>query len=90
MGLREMQGTPWHAERVHRDEYDDRRYKGRCEFYSYGSEYCRKQNGKCIGSAHCSKYKPISEEEFKKRQKTSQSRNSSAKGTGEDEDIFWY
>lgn len=30
MGVNKMAGSPWHKERVHRAENDDRRYKGRC------------------------------------------------------------
>ena len=30
MGVNRMTGTSWNAERVHRSEGDNRRYKGRC------------------------------------------------------------
>ena len=29
MGIKHLTGTPWHKERVHRQEGDKRRYKGR-------------------------------------------------------------
>ena len=89
MGVNRMTGSPWHAERVHRKEGDDRRYKGRCEYYEYNSDYCSYRSGKCIGSAHCTKYKMISEEEFKIRQKQNQ-KASSAKPKKGDDDCFWY
>ena len=72
MGVNKLTGTPWHVERVHRAENDDRRYKGRCAFYTYKNNHCSKYCGRCQGSAHCNYYKAISEEEFKARQKESQ------------------
>ena len=84
-----MTGSPWHAERVHRQEGDDRRYKGRCEYYEYNSDHCSYRVSKCIGSAHCNDYKLISEEEFKNRQKKNQ-KSTSAKTKKGDDDCFWY
>lgn len=51
MGLSNFQGTPWHLERVHRCEDDERRYKGRCIFYCDWNNQCKRRNGKCIGSS---------------------------------------
>lgn len=82
-----MQGTPWHTERVHRGEDDDRRYKGRCKYYSYSDNHCSRRSGKCIGSSHCSDYKAISEEAFKKRQKDRQPRKISKQ---EKDDCYRY
>lgn len=83
-----MQGTPWHAERVHRAEGDDRRYRGRCKHFNYESEECRYRFGKCIGSSHCDSYEAISEEEFKAKQAKIQAKKRNKK-PGED-DCFWY
>lgn len=37
MSVERLTGTPWHKERVHREEGDDRRYKGRCKYYQYNN-----------------------------------------------------
>ena len=84
-----MSGTPWHAERVHRAEGDQRRYKGRCAHYSYQQEFCKKFISKCTGSAHCDYYESISEEEFKTRQKMIQKGKGNGDQSGED-DSYWY
>lgn len=85
MGVNRLTGTPWHKERVHRDEGDDRRYKGRCQFYEYENNHCSYYGEWCHGSAHCDRYKAISEAEFLRRQKQQKARKKS-----EDEDIYWY
>ena len=69
MGVRNLTGISWHLERVHRAEGDEKRYKGRCEYYKYRDNFCSLRNGKCIGSAHCDDYSEISDEAFKFRQK---------------------
>lgn len=79
MGVRNLSGTPWHTEKVHRADGDDRRYKGRCIYYAEKNS-CKIRCGRCIGSAHCSEYKAMSDEEFKKKSK---------KNT-EDDDCYWY
>ena len=84
MGINQLTGSPWHAERVHRKDGDSRRYKGRCKYYNYKNNYCSHRCGKCIGSAHFSGYMAISDDDFKKRQ-----RNKSRKNSGDDE-IYWY
>lgn len=81
-----MSGTPWHAERVHRADGDDRRYKGRCKFFSYDKEFCSKQIMRCTGSAHCDYYEAISEKEFISRQKMQQKKNSKVT----EDDCYWY
>lgn len=68
MGINKFTGSPWHVENVHRAEGDDRRYKGRCKYYKYNN-MCKYRMTKCIGSAHCTSYTALSEEEFKKKQK---------------------
>ena len=88
MGVNRLTGVPWHAERVHRAEGDDRRYKGRCEYYSYENDECTYRLGKCTGRAHCSKYKVISEEEFKFRQKNYQ--KSKTKHNKNDDEKYWF
>ena len=84
---REMSGSPWHKERVHRAEGDDRRYKGRCRYFNYDEGTCLKNYGKCIGSAHCNEYTAISEEEFKSRQ--ARQAQYKKKNTADDE-TYWY
>ena len=93
MGVNRLAGSPWHAERVHRAEGDDRRYKGRCEYYSYQDDRCTYRSGKCTGSAHCSKYKAVSESEFKERQRLShkaKQNNKSKSKAKKDEDVYWF
>lgn len=87
MSISQMTSAPWHKERVHRSEGDERRYKGRCEFYDYEKKTCRKYVSACRGSAHCDFYKAISDEEFEQRQKGG--RKSAGKKSKED-DVFWY
>lgn len=84
--ISKLQGTPWHAERVHRAEGDDRRYKGRCKYYVDSNKQCRRKYGKCIGSAHCDEYDAMTDEEFKNKQ--AKARKLSKK-IGED-DCYWY
>lgn len=68
MGLGRLQGTPWHVEQMHRKEDEMRRYKGRCIYYDDETGHCSYRCEKCIGSAHCLKYEPMTDEEFKKKQ----------------------
>ena len=54
-------------------EYDRKRYKGRCRFYSYDGDKCTCSYGwrfekRCLGSWKCIEYEEITEEEFKERQ----------------------
>lgn len=88
MGVNRLTGSPWHKERVHRAEGDERRYKGRCEHYQYEGDRCSYRSGKCVGSAHCSKYRALSEEEFKEKQKRTHS--SPARKKKEEEEVYWY
>ena len=85
MGVREMTGSPWHAEKVHRAQGDDRRYKGRCKFYQYQKDYCSKRVGRCMGSAHCDQYQAMSENEFIRQQKLRQNKLNAG-----DDDCYWY
>ena len=84
MGVSRTTGSVWHAERVHREEGDERRYKGRCEYYIYENKRCSKRNERCMGSAHCMNYKAISEEEFKKRQRGNSTKNK------KEEECYWF
>lgn len=54
MGLNKLEGIPWHIERFHRSENDDRRHKSRCVYYLNGM--CKKNYCKCFSSAHCDYY----------------------------------
>ncbi len=88
MGVRHLSGTPWHKERVHRQEGDERRYKGRCRFYEYKDNWCKMRIGQCVGSAHCERYEAVSEEEFRHRQSALQ-RHKKNQPTKDDE-CYWY
>ena len=54
MGINKLEGTPWHIEKFHRKEDDDRRHKSRCKYYT--KEECTKLGHRCYGSAHCLYY----------------------------------
>lgn len=58
MSPKRLQGTPWHTERMHRAEGDERRHQSRCKHYikKKNQKYCRFRIGNCIGSAHCPDY----------------------------------
>ena len=91
MGINKINGTPWHAERVHREDGDERRYKGRCKFYAYDGDYCTQRSERCLGSAHCDYYEALSEKEFERKRKA-QAENKQQKTSslaGED-DVYWY
>lgn len=54
--------VPYHIEFLRKDEFDNRRHKSRCKFYNKDTKKCDCYNcltfsHKCIGSAHCIKYK---------------------------------
>lgn len=55
-----MAGTPWHIERMHREDGDPRRHKSRCRYYYKKTKdedaFCAKNYGNCYGSAHCLYY----------------------------------
>lgn len=87
MTVERMTGTPWHKERVHREDGDERRYKGRCQYYQYDKNYCKYLFGRCIGSAHCDYYEAVDEEEFRRRQKAQQAKKKKDQGV---DDVYWY
>ena len=69
MRVSEMTGTPWHVERVHRQDGDDRRHRSRCKFYRKTKAYCVHYSEKCRGSAHCEYYEEeVRDEEQKQSQ----------------------
>ncbi len=55
--LNKMTGTPWHIEKMHRQDGDERRHRSRCIYYENKSQFCKRRMLKCIGSAHCPNYK---------------------------------
>lgn len=58
MGVsRGLTGTPWHIEKMTREEGDPRRHRARCRFFRKKDSYCTLHKRKCSGSAHCSRYK---------------------------------
>lgn len=58
-----MTGTPWHVEKYTRKDGDDRRHRSRCIYYRKHDAYCSQVVGKCRGSAHCSYYKELLNED---------------------------
>lgn len=68
MGIsRNLTGTPWHIEKMVREEGDPRRHRSRCRFFRKADAYCTSQRRKCPGSAHCSRYQVGSREENKEK-----------------------
>ena len=55
--LNKMSGTPWHIEKIHRENGDERRHQSRCIYYQRDDKSCTKRMFKCTGSAHCTYYK---------------------------------
>ena len=55
--LGQMQGSPWHVEKLSRKPGSKRRHRNRCINYNRSKEYCSVQIGRCIGAAHCRYYK---------------------------------
>ena len=57
MGIKSvMTGSPWHVEKMVRQEGDSRRHRSRCIHNDKKNSHCSKVVGKCIGAAHCSYY----------------------------------
>ena len=58
MGIsQQMTGTPWHVERMVREEGDERRHRARCTFYRRKPDgHCEYYGERCRGSAHCERY----------------------------------
>ena len=90
MGLKHMAGTPWHKERFARQEGDERRHKSHCIFYKWESNRCT-YGGICLGSAHCTLYKKMTDEEEAavKKQKAA-ARSSSRSSRDDDDGVYWY
>lgn len=64
MGIsRNLTGTPWHIEKMVREEGDPRRHRARCCYFRKKDSYCISRKRKCIGSAHCSRYNEQKEEQ---------------------------
>ncbi len=86
MGVSNLEGTPWHVERMHREEGDERRHKKRCKHYSQKDNFCTHNILRCKGSAHCDSYVQMSDSAFKKMQTI---KTVSKKVSGDD-DVYWY
>ena len=56
MAIERMVGSPWHVEKMVRQEGDPRRHRSRCIYYDKKNSHCPKVVGKCVGAAHCSYY----------------------------------
>lgn len=70
MGVRHMTGAPWHPERMHREEGEERRSRSRCKFYcGKKSGECKYYMEKCHGAAHCDVYCVIQNSIEKKSEK---------------------
>ena len=85
MGIKHMTGSPWHVEKMTRQEGDNRRHKTHCAHYLWETKGCD-LCGRCFGSAHCSKYRKMSpeDEERVKKQKEAARKNKGNGGT------FWF
>ena len=55
--INRLTGSPWHVDKWTRKEGDERRHKSRCVYLEKSDNHCRKNYGKCCGSAHCYDYK---------------------------------
>ena len=56
MAIERMVGSPWHVEKMVRQEGDPRRHRSRCIYYDKKNSHCPKVVGKCVGAAHCTYY----------------------------------
>lgn len=83
--MKSMQGTPYHVEGLRRSEGDPRRYWGRCRFVDFNTQICSMKGKKCTYCTACLMYSPVSEEEFKKRQREKQRLNYLQKDKQEEE-----
>lgn len=70
--MKSMQGTPYHVEALRRNEDDPRRYWGRCRLVDFNTQMCLLRGRKCTFCTRCDMYDPVTEEEFKKRQRQKQ------------------
>lgn len=72
MGIEDLTSTPWHIERMHRQDGDKRRHRSNCKYYNKGNRRCEYRVSNCIGSAHCSYYEDISatDDKIEKHDKT--------------------
>ena len=48
--------TPWHIEKMVREEGDERRHRTYCANYNKDTKYCRYFLSVCRGTAHCKHY----------------------------------
>ncbi|MBY5033644.1 hypothetical protein K6V78_00910 [Streptococcus gallolyticus] len=55
MGLGQLTGTSWHVGKFTRSEGDEKRHRGRCQFFEKG--LCLKLENRCQGSARCAIYR---------------------------------
>ena len=62
-----IQGTPWHIERYHIDENDERRHRSYCKYYNKQTRRCSMLISECYGASHC-KYYSISEKKKRKKE----------------------
>ncbi len=57
MGIKQsLTGTPWHVEKMTRNEGDEKRHRSRCVFFRKKDRYCNIRCCSCFGSAHCPYY----------------------------------
>ena len=54
--VKNMVGSPWHVEKMTRQEGDARRHKSNCKYYCKNKNYCAYRFEQCPGSAHCDYY----------------------------------
>ena len=58
-GFKGIQGTPWHIERYHLDEYDERRHRSYCKYFDKQTRRCGMLFSECYGASHCKYYSVI-------------------------------
>ena len=88
--LERLTGSPWHVEKMTRQEGDEKRHKSRCINYKgKESNQCRIFGGRCHGSAHCSYYREIqSNHTMDSSKKKTEDLTNSQSGTKKKADIF--
>lgn len=63
-----LQGTPWHIEFLHSKHRGPRRDKRRCKYYDPISSVCTRYMKTCKGTTYCTKYRGLSDKDFRARQ----------------------
>ncbi len=65
-GTGNLQGTPWHVEKITRAEGDERRHRSYCVNYDKNAKHCNITHSGCWGASHCDHYCRSKTSEIKK------------------------